>query len=437
MKKGDRESYLELEGFFLGLTEELFKDDEHWFESGQSHGLFTPALTMWLMMLQVLHKGSLSDAVKFIEEGLADRIIAKNARSKKARKRSYSTRTGAYSQARSRLEPTLITDVVAELTKLALLKTSKSTAPVVCLDGTALTLSNNKDIITKYPLRKNSHGACLPQMRLVFSTDVHTGVASNPSFDSHLISEQKLCARVLDQQEPGTIVISDRNFGIFSVVSHSTHNNLEVITRLTNSRAKRILGKSIPKTGVFDVTWTATRHDQLLDPADPAAVSGRIICSTLKKKGFPPIHLVLFTTTNLPIDKVIELYGLRQHIENDIRQLKVTLQTDYIMAKSKDMVEKELLVRFAAYNLIRSIINKAAYALKISPRDLSFKGMLQNIILFAKLAQKTTSPTDYKALWLRFLKRTSEATLPKRPKPRPSYPRRVIRNKRNFPLTKI
>ena len=427
----------DVENYYLEMTGKLFQDDERWFNGGRDNSIFTPAMTVWLLILQVLHEGSLSDALKYIRQGLADKSLSKNRR-RTEQLTQLSESTGAYAQARHRLEEGTLIDIVEELTKRAYKeKAALSEIPAVLLDGTTLTLQKGSAIEGDFPLHRNSRGACLPKMRLVFASDVHTGAITAPSFDKSAVSEQKLSYAVLEQITKGTVVIADRNFGVFSVVSRATRCELSCITRLTESRAKRILGRSVPQNGEFEVTWNASSHDQLNSDEDPRSIKGRIISRVLERDGFKPISLVVFTTaTHLSPDKIIELYGKRHFIELDIRQLKVTLEADYIRSKSAAMIRKELLVRFAVFNLVQCIIEQATRQVGLSPREVSFKAMLRNIKVLGQLTLKTSSPEEEAGLWSEFLQWTRQNKHPNRLKRRPSYPRRVRRNMRTYPINR-
>ena len=82
--------------------------------------------------------------------------------------------------------------------------------------------------------------------------------------------------------------------------------------------------------------------------------------------------LYFFTSLDLPAQRILELYGYRWNIETDLRSLKCEVRLHMLTAKSKDMVEKELVLGVAAYNLTRAAIHEAAAALEVSPRQFSF-----------------------------------------------------------------
>src|SRR5260370_272777 len=64
--------------------------------------------------------------------------------------------------------------------------------------------------------------------------------------------------------------------------------------------------------------------------------------------------LYFFTTLNLTPDKLLEMYGYRWNIETDLRSLKREVRLHMMEARSKDMVDKELVLAVAAYNLTRA-----------------------------------------------------------------------------------
>jgi len=430
----DRFPSLELQQLFVKLNEEIFGDEDNWFGSGLVHSIFTPAITLWLMMQQAFHRTSLRDTVAMLNKGVADLVLARNSCSKKAQSRDISHSTGAFAQARQRLGLKAVEQFVS-LTCERLIKRKNSSQPATYLiDGTMLTLSRTPDIVNVYGRHSNHRGQLLPQARVVFAAETQTGVLTTPSFGTPKQSEQALCLEVLAQLPKGSRCIGDSNFGVFSVVSSAIGNGLIPIVRLTDARAKKILGQTPPRTGDISVMWTPSRCDKKSTP-DTTPISGRVVCQQILRKGFKPIQLYLFTTeSKLSSDELTEIYGQRWQIEQDIRQLKVTLEADYLMGKSAEMIAKELLIRFAAFNLIRNLIVEGAKAVGLDPRRISFKGMLGAIDAMGFRMLQATSDAERADVWQHFLTHVKQNQLYERRKPRPNYPRTVVRNTRNFPL---
>jgi hypothetical protein len=75
--------------------------------------------------------------------------------------------------------------------------------------------------------------------------------------------------------------------------------------------------------------------------------------------------------------ELCELYRLRRQVELDLRSIKTVMQMDVLRCKSPQMVEKEIAVHLAGYNLVRAVLAQAAYLGHVLPRQLSFKAALQ------------------------------------------------------------
>lgn len=80
--------------------------------------------------------------------------------------------------------------------------------------------------------------------------------------------------------------------------------------------------------------------------------------------------------------ELLALYRSRWQVELDLRAIKTVMQMEVVRCKSPPMVEKEIAAHLLAYNLVRSVMAKAAYLAGILPRQLSFKGVLQLLRAF-------------------------------------------------------
>jgi hypothetical protein len=121
-----------------------------------------------------------------------------------------------------------------------------------------------------------------------------------------------------------------------------------------------------------------------------ASVGGRLIAVRVGR-GKSKQWLYLFTTLDWPAEKIVERYGDRWNIETDLRSLQRTVRLQQVQVKSPDMLEKELLMAVAAYNLVRAVICLAARQNRIDPRQLSF-ALVLNVVDCAW--QKLATATD-------------------------------------------
>jgi Transposase DDE domain len=134
----------------------------------------------------------------------------------------------------------------------------------------------------------------------------------------------------------------------------------------------------------------------------------------------PTLTLWLVTTLESSSQALAELYGRRQDIETDIRDVKVTLCLEQQRARSVEMLRKELATSMIAYNLVIQIRRLAAKAVNVPPRRLSFKGTWSAVKIILLAPQNWTAEEWLQRFQLT-LRVAGERKLPNRPGR--SYPR--------------
>jgi hypothetical protein len=236
------------------------------------------------------------------------------------------------------------------------------------------------------------------------------------------VSEQELAEKAMDSLPAQSVVMGDRNFGIFSIAHAAQQRGLRVLVRLTETRAHKLAGP-ISQSGEYRLRWKASRWDGGKHRRVPAGaeLEGRLIAARIGR-GKAKQWLYLFTTLELSAEEIVAWYGRRWNIETDLRSLKRTVQLHHISAKSPDMMEKEILMAVSAYNLVRAVMCMAARRKRLDPRQLSFTQVL-NVVDYAwpKLISAPTKKQHDKEFF-RVLDLAAQCTLPRRQKRR-SYPR--------------
>jgi hypothetical protein len=309
------------------------------------------------------------------------------------------------------------------------------------LDGSSLDLPATPELLQAYPPAQNQHGAAhWPVVRIVVAHDVISGMAMPPSwgpmYGDQAVSEQQLAATGIGQLPAGSVVVGDRNFGVFSTAYDAHQRGYPVVLRLTDVRARYLLKGKLPQQTDQWVDWTPSRWDRKQHPYLPpeACVRGRVIACPVTHRG-QTIQLYFFTSLELPPEQIVTLYGYRWNIETDLRSLKQTVHLHSLTARSLDMVAKELLLGVAAYNLVRGTIYAAARVAGMDPRQLSFSRVQDVINACLPNLAAATSQEAYQRVLDRMLRRAAQCKLPQRPY-RPSYPRAVWPRRSNFPKRK-
>jgi hypothetical protein len=278
--------------------------------------VYTAQVVIWLMILQRLQpRGTLSGGVEALLSGAADSLLSGCER---AQRKLISHRTGGYSHARQRLPKILCRQVLAELImRLREILHPGGGRSAYVLDGSSLELESSPALRRVYPPSQNQRGrAHWPVLRMVVLHEVETGLAEaphwGPMYGAEAVSEQQLAEKAMDALRPGSIVVGDRNFGVFSVAWQAHRRGLGVVVRLTGERARKIAGGPISAEGEQEVCWTPSRFDGRRQGGMPAEakITGRLIAKRIGR-GKSKEWLYLFVTLPLPQDEALALYGKR------------------------------------------------------------------------------------------------------------------------------
>lgn len=405
----------------------------------RKRGVYSAAVVLWLMMLQRLQgRATLAGAIQLLLEGAADPLLQ---RCRRVRRKRISCRTGGYCQARQKLPKVLCKQVSQEIVERLreVLQAGHPGGPtnVFVLDGSSLELEHAPALVRLYPPALNQKGQShWPILRVVVLHDVATGLAQQPCwgpmYGPQAVSEQALAEKAMGFLPAGSVVVGDRNFGIFSIAYAAQQRGLRVLLRLTETRARKLAGP-ISQPGEYPLRWKASRWDGGKHHTLPAGaeLEGRLLAARVGR-GKSRQWLYLFSTLELSADETVALYGRRWNIETDLRSLKRTVQLHHISAKSPDMMEKEILMAVSAYNLVRAVMCMAARRKRLDPRQLSFTQVLTVVdYAWPKLIAAPTKKQHDKEFF-RVLDLAAQCTLPRRPKHR-SFPR--LQWRRGGPLS--
>lgn len=449
MSNVEIETFVLLEKFFIELTQDWFEEnfEEGGFSTRSREGVFSPALTIWLMLLQRLEqRRSLSGALESLVAGHAKETLSLNKKSKKIRSNEISVNTGGFCKARQKLSLDKVISV-SELINSELTKKDKDLwrgRKAYLIDGTTITLSRTQATLSEYPSNlcgdKDAH---YPQLRCLCMHNLNNGIALNPCYGAYqgsaIKSEQALAKQMLAKHKEPSVVVGDRNFGIFSMVYHATTNNHEVLYRLKESHVSRLIGRPVGNKN-FDqeVSWKPTKATCKSNPEieEDFEIKGRVIRKEIIKKGFRPIVLFLFTTCPETVKQLVDLYGKRERIENDIRSLKYTLDMEMLYARSPEMIQKELLLGVVAYNLLRSSIASVARRIKIDARQISFSRAAELTKIFGFQLLNANDYKQRKEILARYIAAIAQSKLPKRKKQR-IEPRKLVRRKQRYQVMKL
>jgi hypothetical protein len=396
------------------------------------NAVYTTSAVVWLLIYQRL-QGNAS-----LERAVAEYAAALRGTSSHRRvvQGTLSSNTGSYSRARSRLELATarrVCDVMCE-------KLVATTAPsfegrrVYVLDGTTITLPSEAALRRAFPPAQNQHGQShWPVCQLLVAHEVASGCAIRPEWGAMYgeprVSELTLALRLLERIPPHSVLLADRNFGVFAYVYAAVSRGHDVVVRMTEQRFKSLRRAAQPcGPGEWRITWQPSRWDRQQHAELPAgaAVDVRLLKIAVNQD----VTLLLAVTFAASAESLAALYHQRQQVETDIRDVKLTLKLDRLTSRSVAMVEKELTLAMVAYNLVVQVRRLASQQAGVPPRRISFRGTwtLVTVIL---LRDRKLSADEWRTCFAQVLRGAGQRKLPNRPQR--SYPRKIWPRGRQYP----
>lgn len=349
--------------------------------------VYTPALTLWAFLSQVLFKGEQRSCVAAV----ARVVVLWVALGRKP----CSDNTGAYCRARAKLPV-----VVLRRLALAVAEGCEQELPqrwlwkkrhVHLVDGTTVSMPDTADNQAAYPQPTSQQpGLGFPIARLVVLLSLATamvgGMAMGP-YAGKETSETALLRELLERFQPGDVLLADRYYCSYFMIALLLEAGVDFVARLhqcrqTDFRRGRRLGP-----GDHVVTWVRPQRPEWMDQETyerlPCCITVRQVKVQVKQPGFRVEELIVVTTLTdaqeYTQEDIAELYHQRWLVELDIRALKVSLGMDVLRCKTAEMVRREIWSCLLAYNLIRRTMLQAALASKRSPRQLSFTAAMQKV----------------------------------------------------------
>ena len=350
--------------------------------------VYSPLVTLWVFLGQILSTDQSCAAA-------VARLIAHRMSRKES---PCSSETSAYCQARKRLPEKFFSDV-ARRTGRALDCCAKSEwlwhgRRVYLYDGSTVTMPDTVANQAEYPQPSYQRpGLGRPMARVCAIFSLSCGAVVDMAIGGYSgkgQSELGLLRRLMDAFRPGDIMVADRLMcswveltalqcrGVDFVVRHA-------VTRKLDFRRGQRLGKD-DQIVSWPKRYGRSKADAEYRRNLPDSLRVRVCRVTIARPGFRDKVLVIATTLFDPIEypkkELASLYRKRWNVELDIRALKQTLQMDQLRCKTPDLVRKEMWIHVLAYNLIRTIIARAADEHGIEPRCISFKATLQTLKAF-------------------------------------------------------
>jgi hypothetical protein len=385
-------SFLQRPGlpFADALTEDAIQtafDDEDAAFAEDEDAVFTPAVTLWAFLSQVLFKDEHRSCVAAVARVAV--LLTALARG------PCSSNTGAYCRARGKLSEKVIRQITISVGEGCENKLGKERLwhgrHVRLVDGSTVGMPDTPENQEAYPQNtQQKEGLGFPIARVVVLLSLATGMVTDMAMGPYAgkqTGESALLRSLLGRFNPGDVLLADRYYCSYFMVALLQERGIDLVARLhqrrpVDFRRGRRLGKDD-----HVVTWSRPKRPEWMDQSTydrmPASIEVRQICVHVGQPGFRVESFVAVTTLTDTKEyakgEIADLYNCRWQAELDIRAIKITMGMDILRCKTPEMVRKEMWTCLLAYNLIRQAMLQSAQEAGAPPRTLSFTAALQTI----------------------------------------------------------
>jgi len=346
---------------------------------------YTAETTFWTFLAQQVNTGqSCSAAVQALQSSALAR-----------RRKAPASNSGAYCRARQRLSADMLRgqfdQTANHSSRIAETTPGFAGRRVLVVDGTSLSMPDTEANQEAWPQHGSQKKGCgFPQLNLVGCFHLNTGVMLDFASGHRRCAELNLFRQMRDSFQESDIVLGDRGFSNYADFSLFRSMGVDVVARMhackkpgTKANRVELLGKG---DGVYE--WKrphafARRLSQEEKAKVPCTMHIREIKVSWKIPGHRTRRMTLVTTLLDPIvypaALIKELYLKRWRVELFFRDLKTTMGIEVLRCESPEMVRKEILMSFIAYNCTRLVMWQAAESAGEDASRVSFKAVLKYI----------------------------------------------------------
>jgi hypothetical protein len=261
---------------------------------------------------------------------------------------------------------------------------------VVVVDGTGISMPDSEENQAVWPQQSQQKPGCgFPTARICACFNLQNGALLSYRIGSKKNHELPLLREQADTFRRGDIFLGDKgfccyyDFALFQERGIDSVATLARRTPVSKAKAVKVLGNND-----LLIEWKRPYYQKNKMPLSreewkklPPKLLLRQIKVTVDQPGFRVKEFYLVTTLldpiDYPVDELADLYFQRWDVELFFRDIKSTMKMDILRCRTPDMIRKEILMHFIAYNCIRRLMLEAALEEDLPVRLISFKGSLQ------------------------------------------------------------
>lgn len=360
--------------------------------------------------------------------------------------------TSAYCQARQRLPLDRLDQIYRHTVRLAEQRVGDGQLwlgkSVKIVDGTTFSMPDTAENQALYPQESQQKPGCgFPLIRVVGVLSLASGALLDYETFSRRSHDIQLFDLLRSGLQRGDLILGDRGFSSYAQIGLLQQAGVDSVFRLHQGRPDtpglHSSFRVLKKLGRRDwlVLWTKPgSKPNYMSQSDwervPHSLTVRIIKSAIRSAQVRTRKVVLVTTLldakKFTALQLAALYRERWQIELTFRNLKTVLHMDVLRCKTPAMIQKEILMTFIAYNLIRLLMQEAASLGSVSLERISFKGTLDTFRQFVTAMGVKRGRRSARAIYRDLIAAVSQGEVPFRPGRR--EPRAVKRRPKRHQL---
>ena len=359
-----------------------------------------------------------------------------------------SSSTASYCTARKKLDEELLAgifehtaDRLDKMPATGLLSNRR----VIVVDGTGVSMPDTRESQAVWPQWSSQKPGCgFPTARICACFSLESGALLSYAIGNKKSHELPLFRKQWKMFKRGDIFLGDKGFCSYFDIADLGKQGVDSVVTLARRAPVRPAG-SLKKLGPDDllITWERPVYNARLSyskeawEALPKELVLRQIKVVVKDRGFRTkwFHIVttLLDATRYPAEEIAELYFRRWDVELFFRDIKTTMGLDILRCLTPEMIRKEILMYFIAYNCVRRLMYEAAKEADLEVRVVSFKGSVQALRSWEPHLNQAKISREERCRLISDLYGAMTDT-PIRQRPGRNEPRCLKRRKKNYQL---
>jgi hypothetical protein len=347
-----------------------------------SRRLFSKENTFWAFFSQILDAdGGCKEVIRKLQSYASIKGI-----------KVPSSSTASYCTARKKLDEEMLSDILEhtancleDMPETGFLNNRR----VIVVDGTCVSMPDTLENQEVWPQSSSQKLGCgFPIARICACFSLKSGALLSYALGNKRNHELPLFRQQWNTFKRGDIILGDKGFCSYFDIANLKEQGVDSVVTLARREPVND-ASSLKKLGPDDllISWKRPVYNTNLSYSIdawanlPEELILRQIKVTVKCLGFRTQKFYIVTTlldsVQYPAEDLAELYFKRWDVELFFRDIKTTMGLDILRCQTPEMIRKEILMHFIAYNCIRRLMCEAAKEVGIEVRVVSFKGSMQ------------------------------------------------------------